>query len=530
MARINKDTSKKDLEDLLAKEQKPLGQWFNGTIPSHYKRLTVPMEKAIELAYAGAAKIAAYFGDQLHFTQSVIAGACFSGEYDNIIVVTPSQYGKSWAFARIALAMAYEGQKNLVAAGTEKLTRVIMNHLLESLDTVVPEVRNTLLNRKDQLTKLKTKVSKTAFVFENPRGSVEAISLAANYKDALKTDALGIAGNVFLDEAARVPVEAFQELGRGEYAQHGDKRHLMCMISNPHQPGVFYDELTQEDPDDRTLIIWSDVLTAIEEGVWTADFVRNTRFAKHRSTRKRYLLCELEDAGGGMFDEPLLYSGEDEGEYKQYFLGVDAAYKGKDNIEVCLLSIDGDATVRVEDVATIEKENWIDGVTTTEITEAIVRMARRFSVGMICVDVGWGVWLVDGLVKAGLPVRGVHFQEGVTKTRLGQANNYSATNAANMRAEMHLDLQVLIDDGKIKFHEDVYKGEIQQTLPLVTSERKGNGKLQVRPKPEIKKAMGKSPDKLDAVLLAIHALMLFVGDGVEFITEGLHGEEEKETA
>ena len=54
---------------------------------------------------------------------------------------------------------------------------------------------------------------------------------------------------------------------------------------------------------------------------------------------------------------------------------------------------------------------------------------------------------------------------------------------------------------------------------LVSSEMKPSGKYQIIPKIEIKNMLGKSPDELDSVLLAVHAAITYMGANVEYITE-----------
>ncbi len=73
---------------------------------------------------------------------------------------------------------------------------------------------------------------------------------------------------------------------------------------------------------------------------------------------------------------------------------------------------------------------------------------------------------------------------------------------------MHLDFQDLADNRVLMISEEV-RDAIKDTLPYVTSERKASGKIQIRPKEEIKAIIGKSPDSFDSVLLSIHAVILF---------------------
>jgi len=280
---------------------------------------------------------------------------------------------------------------------------------------------------------------------------------------------------------------------------------------DPHKPGTFYDDLTQEHVPDRTLIVWSDILTACQEGRWNADYSLNTTFANHTDTIERYLLCELPGSGSGMFGDVRISTEPAAG---IHVMGVDAAYKGKDNIEVCdcIITTSG---VHIEAVEAIKKPAWVDGVTSTEIADQIARIYHRLGAALVCVDVGFGVWLVEALATRGVAVKGINFGAGATKERV-KARHYAATNAANMRSEMHLDLQDLIDNRRCTFTPAAY-AQIKEVLPYVTSERKATGKIAVIPKIEIKNKIGHSPDALDAVLLALHAAVLYSEESVSFI-------------
>ena len=147
-----------------------------------------------------------------------------------------------------------------------------------------------------------------------------------------------------------------------------------------------------------------------------------------------------------------------------------------------------------------------------DIIKKIARISTKFGAACVCVDVGWGVWLVEGLCRHGINAIGVNFSEAPTRERM-KKRHYSATNAQNKRAEMHLDFQDLTDNKLLEVSEEVY-GKIKTELLYITSERKSNGKIQIRPKEEIKAIINKSPDELDAVLLSVHAAVRFLGDSV----------------
>lgn len=506
------------LTSLLSKKSENLQEWVRGKIPDyrHYKRVSVSYEKALELARAGAAKVGAYFGDQLFFTQSLIAGAVLSGEFDNFVIVCCSQYGKSWLMGRLSLIRAFEGGKEYITAATGDGANIIMNHCLSALQHASPDMRKALTMKKDQLERLATSLSKGKISFKN--GVVEALTLGDTYQDNIaRNKAVGRGGDFFVDEAANVSDDTFAEMGRSEFSSVDGTNGIQVKISNPHRPGAFYEELTEDDPPEGTFILWMDILTAVEEERWTVKKVLASKFAKNRSTRRRYLLCVLDEEGDSMFPKPVSYDIAPQDEYKQYFLGVDASFRGKDKTSIALVSVDDNAYTRVEAVTDIDIQGkeWIEGVTSEVIADRIDKIAKAFHVGLICVDYGSGIWLVDALKDRHLNVKGIAFGERPTRSRV-KDGHYMAARAVSVRDEMHLDMQNLMEERMIAFHRDVVP-YIKNVLPYVTAEVKPNGQIKVIKKSEIKAAIGRSPDELDAILLGIHAAVLFGASYNEYI-------------
>lgn len=415
----------------------------------------------------------------------------------------------SWLMGRVALFRSYQGNKQYVTGAVANVTGIIMGEVIRGTQEAHPQIKAALMVKGDELARLAASLSKQRLAFASG-GFVEAITLGDAYENNLTTNkAVGRAGDYIVDEAALVSDKSFVEMGRREFARVDGSKYKMIMISNPHRPGIFYDKLTEENPPKSRFILWIDALTAVEEERFDINTVFESDFAKNKSTMRRYLLCVLDTDGGGMFDAPKVYENHYETEGAQYFLGVDAAYKGKDNITVSL-NVVGDGKFHIDEIFTMDKgKHWIDGVTSEDIIRTIARMARMTSAACVCVDVGWGVWLVEGLIRHGVHAIGVNFSESPTKARIS-AKQYAATTAANKRAEMHLDLQCLMEDGILEMSEDVYD-KVKGTLPYVTSERKANGKIQIVPKEKIKAIIGHSPDELDSILLSVHAAIRFFG-------------------
>lgn len=513
-----------ELRHLLSQAHDDLKPWVRGKIPKHFKRITVDEETAIDLAILGQTKMGAYFGEdndpmKLYFCQALIVGAIFSGDYDNITICTPSQYGKSYILGHTALGLAYEGNQTYTAAATTKITEVLMDQTVRAVSESHPTIQAELAkSNKTSIERLTTSLSRNKISFP-PRGKelggfVESITFGDTFSDKSKSGAVGRTGIMFIDEAALCSEEALAETGRRQFAKIDGTAYPRIMISNPHRVGVFYDYLTRE-AQPRDFVLWIDALTAMEEERFNYDQIINSDNAKHRPLMKSYLLCELDEDGLDQFAEPVIVPDEEPDDVT-YYLGVDAAYKGKDSISICLGSV-GDI-VRVEQIIDVNVvgDQWIDGVTSKKIIDDISRVVGAYRIQRVCIDIGYGVWLKEGLAQRGIAVEGINFGSGATK-ELVKEGVYAAKMAANKRAEMHLHLQSLMDDRTIGWTPKAWK-MVRDIIPHVKMEMKTSGKIQVVPKAAIKAVIGRSPDELDACLLMIQAVMTDGFSHREYIT------------
>lgn len=512
-----------ELKALLSQAHTDLKPWILGKIPQHFKRLTVDEKTAMRLAILGQERLGATFSTEegplkLFFCQALIAGAILSGDFDNITICTPSQYGKSFIDGHIALELARCGEPVYVAGATADKTEIIMNWVVKAVAEADEEVQSALAKgAKTSIERLTTQLSREKISFP-PQGKklggfVDTMSLGDAYNDQSKSQAVGRTGITFVEEAALCSEKALAETGRREFAKIDGTAYMRIMISNPHRVGIFYNYLTEEHPRERDFILWIDALTAMEEERFTYNQIVNSDNAKYRPLMRSYLLCELDDEGLNNFTEPVFC--EDEApEDAIHFIGVDAAYKGKDSICIADVSVcdkNGKPIVRIEDVVNIRVVNdqWVDGVTSEKIIDDISRLSGALRAQRVSADIGYGVWLIEGLAKRGVPVQGVNFGAGPTK-ELAREGVYAAKTAANKRAEMHLHLQSLMDDRTIEWTEKAWN-KVKDIIPHIKMEMKTSGKIQVCPKKEIKAIIGRSPDELDAVLLAIQSVMV---DGI----------------
>lgn len=490
-----------------------LNRWTRGYIPKHYKRINVSMKEAFRLAKIGATEALTYFQVNLHFTQALIFGAVIEG-YDTIYAITTSQYGKSWTLGMIAIYRAFKGHQVRIAAATGETATIIMTKVIGHLQNADESIQSAVLDSGNKIEKLQTSTSKSKISFKGG-GCVEIVTLGGNSVDPKKNNnAIGKGGDYIIDEAAQVSEDAYAEIGRREFSSVDGSKELEIAISNPHKRGEFYDSMTNDKYPEGTLVVWMDVRTAYEEDrMKSASQILNSHFYKNRSACQRYLVCELEEFSDESMFKIMTLDDEkqDFKQKKRYFLGIDSAYTGKDGIDIALCSQDRYGSAKIEYIYNFKEGVWIQGETSIKIINKIVKIIELFNIKYTCVDIGFGTWLTEGLSKyankLGFVLEGVNFQGGPTKSRV-KARHYSAVYAYNLRAEMYLDFQQLMDSKKLTVTTEVGKRLRPELLATRTIE-KNNKKIAIIPKEEIKQRLGHSPDALDSSVLSVRALLMY---------------------
>lgn len=163
-------------------------------------------------------------------------------------------------------------------------------------------------------------------------------------------------------------------------------------------------------------------------------------------------------------------------------MGVDCAGSGRDF--TVFIVTDG---ARI-----LEKVKMAKG-TTLEMRDTAVRLIEKWGVKDTVIDVtgGFGNGLYDLLDAAGYMVRGVNFGQKAVNDAVYM----------NARAEMFFNLA---DKFKLGLH--AADDEIRQEAKLVSFFINASGKTGIIPKEQIKKLLGRSPDSLDALALAVYDL------------------------
>jgi hypothetical protein len=506
---VRKDQEK--VKELLTLRSEKLRPWIRGKIPKHYKRISLEEDKALHYATIGAKQAFAYFDAKLFYTQSIIVGAALSGDFKKMSIITNSQYGKSYIMSMIALVLASVKGHPVYPCGADTgVSEIIMNNVIKNLNLAHPDIKDRVLVSSDKIEKLQTAVSKSKLAFKGG-GIIQSLSLGETYSDALNgNSAVGRGGHYIIDEAARISDDAYAEMGRSEFAALDEESAYMRIdISNPHNAGRFYDDMIRDEIADNELVIWMDCLTALEEErISSVDQIMKSEFFKNKSTCTRYLLCELDDySEDSMFGELEI----DDSPVKVgslFYMGIDPCYKGKDNIELMVLE-NFDGMPRLVSYEVIEKANWEDGKTGLEISGKIANIINKLKCPYVCIDIGYGIWLLENLVPM-CPysvIQGVNFGSSPTKNRI-KMRNYAAVYAENKRSELHLDLQNLIEEKAITATTEIKEALSDQLRAIKCIHKQNNGKISVISKKDVRRILGRSPDTLDCCLLAIHAAII----------------------
>jgi len=191
-----------------------------------------------------------------------------------------------------------------------------------------------------------------------------------------------------------------------------------------------------------------------------------------------------------------------------FYTGIDTAYKGKDNIITCTIAVTRDK-IHIVDLRIIDKGKIIDGETFYEIAHEIHlnMMNPRMKTKRLAIDMSFGAQIYEPLSAykkrgATYDLMGVNFQGKPTYFKtMGYTRN---SIPENKRVEMYMLFR------EHTLHQQVYTTEaiysrIEEQLRVMEFYTKSGGRLAMVDKKQIRKKLGKSPDEMDAVVLAFEA-------------------------
>lgn len=546
---INTRESMLSHEDKSYIEKRP--KWVFGRIPdlSDYRKLSVEsMEEAFFLARLGQEMTSAFFPSYrgkplyLSFTQAMLVGAGLitreqaekAGldfeKYRSVLMVTPTRFGKSFLNAIIAIIKAAgEGKEVRIGGATKDKAGIIQEKIVGLLPSTAKAVQDGLIITEEdgdinkKVARMATQVSKEALAWRNG-GSIKMFSTNENRKNVnvAAAGAIGIGGDfVILDEIQLMTPVGFNTASRFMMENPDTKR--FC-VGNPQISGHFKD--LYDDP--TTFVVHINDIGSIVEGRMSRRGMELTGMPSYSSEYRAFIMVEFPDetTGNRFFPTlplPLAKADLPKPVIQHWFMGIDSAYKGGDALMVTLLTYneaEGKRWITVESQVDLKKkyEVWNDD-TTTNISLDILKIIQDNNVENACLDIGLGIHIYEALTRLDpdLAIEPVNFSQKPTEWRA--ESDYNAKVALNARAEMHLDLRDLCENGLVYINGDNYEEIIRQMREISAKTDSVGSKIRVEPKQDIKKRLGRSPDNLDSLCLAIRAM----------VTSGLIGNEAGES-
>lgn len=529
-------------------EKRP--KWVFGRIPdlSDYRKLSVEnMEEAFFLARLGQEMTSAFFPSYrgkplyLSFTQAMLVGAGLltreqaekAGldfeKYRSVLMVTPTRFGKSFLNAIIAIIKAAgEGKEVRIGGATKDKAGIIQEKIVSLLPSTAKAVQDGLIITEEdgdinkKVARMSTQVSKEALAWRNG-GSIKMFSTNENRKNVnvAAAGAIGIGGDfVILDEIQLMTPVGFNTASRFMMENPDTKR--FC-VGNPQISGHFKD--LYDDP--TTFVVHINDIGSIVEGRMSRRGMELTGMPSYSQEYRAFIMVEFPDetSGNRFFPTlplPLAKANLPKPINQHWFMGIDSAYKGGDALMVTLLTYneaEDKKWITVESQIDLKKKypEWNDD-TTTNISLDILKIMQDYNVENACLDIGLGIHIYEALTRLDpdLALEPVNFSQKPTEWRA--ESDYNAKVALNARAEMHLDLRDLCESGLVYVNSDNYDEIMRQMREIGAKTDSVGSKIRVEPKQEIKKRLGRSPDNLDSLCLAVRAM----------VTSGLIGDDGQE--
>lgn len=411
-----------------------------------------------------------------------------------------------------------EGKEVRIGGATKDKAGIIQEKIVSLLpDTSKPLQDGLIVTEEDgdinkKVARMSTQVSREALAWRNG-GSIKSFSTNENRKnvDVAAAGAIGIGGDfVILDEIQLMTPVGFNTASRFMMENPDTKR--FC-VGNPQISGHFKD--LYDDP--TTFVVHINDIGAIVEGRMSRRGMELTGMPSYSPEYRAFIMVEFPDENSGTRFFPTLplpasKANLPEPVNKVWFMGIDSAYKGGDALMVTLLSYneaEDKKWIMVESQVDLKKkyEVWTDD-TTTNIALDILKLIQDYNIQYTCLDIGLGIHIYEALTRLDpdLPIEPVNFSQKPTEWR--QESDYNAKVAANARAEMHLDLRDLSENGLIYINGDNYDEILRQMREIGSKSDAVNSKIRVEPKEDIKKRLGRSPDNLDSLCLAIRAMVM----------------------
>lgn len=376
-------------------------------------------------------------------------------------------------------------EKILVVSPSQKQSEIIMHNVIDHLFDD-EDITAMLQFDPQSIERLKKERSKERITFRNDS---EIFILTADVRTISKNalNLMGFGGTmVIADEAALIPDDMFSKILR---MVGGSEKAKLVKLGNTFYKNHFFRSINSSRYE-KVVVPYTQ---GIEEGRITNEFIEEAREDMPAMDFEIFYECKFPE--GGAEDSVIPYNWLEAavgqavgGDIKQ--VGIDVARFGKDN-SVYTLREGGQ-------VKRMEKTNHQD---TMALVGWIGNMLEEDKPDKIAIDVvGIGAGVYDRLEELGYPV--VPINVGESPTDPDAKNKFF-----NLRAEVFWHLRDLFkpDNGKslISIPED---GELINELSEIRYYYSSERKIRIEDKEDMKKRLGRSPDKADSLALAFFDL------------------------
>lgn len=441
-------------------------------------------------------------------TQLLIAYIIVKRLFSRVILVLPTQYGKSLCVALAVLLRAVtHKEKWAVIAPTEDKARIIMDYIIEHIFD--DEIFVEQLEYKGTKEQLKQEKSKTRLTFREG-GEIRVYTADARNTQAVKKALTGFGSpNIILDESGLMSDEIYSMVKR---MLGGTKDNFLLEIGNPFFKNHFYRMFLNLK---RYARVWIDAKIALEEGRYTQDFLDEM---KAEAFYDVLYDCEFPDSESDVppgyrklisdafihnafISQDLPIGHNPDGTIiDQPILGIDPNHGGKNRSSFVVRY----PKIGFSKLVLLKRYDDMKGkdITGEQLADTEL-LVREYGIApdRIVVDGGNGGALGDALIRKGYQPHVVMFGESAD----------DSARYANQRAELYFTAAKAI---KTEYHKLVQNDGFLE-LMVINYKQTSTGKLQMEPKDKMAERGIESPDTADAFVLTFKNL----GDGESYDLE-----------
>ena len=428
-------------------------------------------------------------------TQAQIFQYVYEPQYTRVAILTPTQYGKTDTVSQAIVQMVVDRvEKVAIIAPKAEQASIIMNNIIQHLFDN-DYYRNQLeVDEAESLERLRRERSKNRITFKN--GS-EIFILTADTR-TVKKEGQGMMGFgatvIIVDEASLIPDKIFNKIFR---MLGGHKDSKLIKLGNAFFKNHFWRSLKS----DKYVHIWIDWKVAVAEGRFTQEFIDETREGPDALDEEDFNIfyaCIFPDRRGEnsliesqWYDDACQRAYNKESGFRQ--VGIDVARGGKDRSTYYLRR--DDFLVKRKVLPKCKDDMELVGFIQEEL--------EADKPDLIVIDIVKDAGVHDRLRELGHSnIYGMNGGASAPKSN-EVLEEYDGGSTApkeeflNMRAWTYWHLRKMFSSGKIgiyKYDQEEYQELMEQNYFFVSDRKK-----KIESKEEIKKRLGRSPDKADAL-------------------------------